>query len=161
MSNDPGAPGEYQPGQQGWQGGQQQPSYPGGFGQQQQPPPPAWGGYPQPGQPGSYGPPPGPPVGGPQGQANSPFAALFDFEFNTFATPAVTKILYIVGMILLGLFYIGALISGFSQGVGLGLVVLIGGGVAVLFYLILFRVTLEFFYAVVRMSEDIHKRKDV
>jgi Domain of unknown function (DUF4282) len=164
MTNDPGAPGEYQPGQQGWQGGQQQPPpYPSGFGQQ---PPPAWGGYPQPGQPGQpgqYGPPPPgqQPVGGPQGQANSPFAALFDFEFNTFATPAVTKILYIVGMVLLGLFYIGALISSFAQGgVGPGLVVLVVGGVALLFYLILFRVTLEFFYAVVRMSEDIHKRKD-
>jgi hypothetical protein len=100
-------------------------------------------------------------MGGPQGQAKSPFAALFDFEFNTFATPAVVKVLYIVGMVLLGLFYIGALISGFAQGVGIGLVVLIGGGIALLFYLILFRVTLEFFYAVVRMSEDIHKRKDV
>jgi hypothetical protein len=162
MSNDPGAPGEYQPGQQGqqgWQGGQQQPPpYPSGFGQQQ--PPPAWGGYPQPGQqPGPYGPPPGQP-GSPQAPGNSPFAALFDFEFNTFATPAVVKILYIVGMILLGLVYIGLLISGFAQGVGIGLITLIGGGVAVLFYLIFFRVTLEFFYAVVRMSEDIHQRKD-
>lgn len=162
MSNDPGAPGEYQPGQQGWQGGQQPPPYPSGFGQQQQQqPPPAWGGYPQPGQqqPGAFGPPPGQP-GGPQGQSNSPFAALFDFEFNSFATPAVVKILYIVGMVLLGLIYIGLLISGFAQGVGIGLVTLIGGGIAVLFYLIFFRVTLEFFYAVVRMSEDIHRRKD-
>jgi hypothetical protein len=160
MSNDPGAPGEYQPGQQGWQGGQQPPPYPSGFGQHQQQPPQAWGAYPQPGQPGAFGPPPGQPVGGPQGKADSPFAALFDFEFNTFATPAVVKILYIVGMVLLGLLYIGALISGFAMGVGVGLVTLIGGAVAVLFYLIFFRVTLEFFYAVVRMSEDIHKRKD-
>src|SRR3990170_2426391 len=121
MSNDPGAPDEYQPGQQGqqgWQGGQQPPPYPGGYGQQQQQPPPAWGGYPQPGQqqpPGAFGPPPGQP-GGPQGQASSPFAALFDFEFNTFATPVVVKILYIVGMVLLGLGYVAALISGFAQG---------------------------------------------
>jgi hypothetical protein len=160
MSNDPGAPGEYQPGQQGWQGGQQPPPYPGGFGQQQQPPP-AWGGYPQPGQPGGYGPPPpGQPIGGPQGQSSSPFAALFDFEFNTFATPAVVKILYIVGMVLLGLGYIVALIGGFAQGVGIGLAFLIGGAIVVLFYLIMFRVLLEFYYAVVRMSEDIHRRKD-
>lgn len=168
MTNDPGNPGEYQPGQQqGWQGGQQPPPYPSGFGQpqqqqQQQQPPPAWGGgYPQqPGQPGAYGPPPGQP-GGPQAQAGeSPFAALFDFEFTKFATPAVVKILYIVGMVLLGLAYIGFLISGFTQGVVVGLGVLIGGAIFVLFYLILFRVTLEFFYAVVRMSEDIRKRKD-
>jgi hypothetical protein len=31
MSNPPGSPGDYQPGQ--WSGGQQPPSYPGGYGQ--------------------------------------------------------------------------------------------------------------------------------
>src|SRR4051794_24735280 len=158
MSNDPGAPGgEYQPGQpgqQGWQGGQQPPPYPSGFGQQQQPPPPAWGGYQQPGQqqqPGAFGPPPGQPGGQQGAQGNSPFAALFDFEFNSFATPAVVKILYIVGMVLIGLFYIGGLIGGFAQGVGPGLLALIIGGIFALFALILFRVTLEFYYALVRM----------
>jgi hypothetical protein len=157
MSNEPGGPGEYQPGpQQGWSGGpQQQPPYPGGYGQQQ--PPPGWGGYPQPGQPG-YGQPPTAPVGGPQGQSRGAFGALFDFEFNTFATPSVVKILYVVGMVLLGLVYVGVLIAGFTQGIGIGLLALIGGGIGVLFYLILFRVTLEFYYAVVRMSEDIHRK---
>ncbi|TQM15587.1 DUF4282 domain-containing protein [Pseudonocardia kunmingensis] len=166
MSNESGTPGEYQPGQQGWSGGpQQQPPYPGGYGQQpqqQQPQQqqPGWGGYPQPGQqPGGYGQAPTGPVGGPQGRAGSPLAALFDFEFNSFATPAVVKILYIVGMVLLGLFYVGALIGGFTQGVGIGLVVLVVGAVVLLFYLILFRVTLEFFYAIVRMSEDIHHKR--
>jgi len=159
MTNDPGAPGEYQPAHQGWQGGQQQPPpYPSAFGQQQAPP--AWGGYPQPGQPGAFGPPPGQPVGGPQGQANSPFAALFDFEFKTFATPSVVKILYIVGMVLLGLGWIVMVISGFVQSAIIGLVTLVVGGVVALFYLVFFRVMLEFFYAVVRMSEDIHKDKD-
>ena len=156
MSNEPGAPGEYQPGQQGWSGGPQQQPYPGGYGQQ---PPSGWAGYPQPGQPPQpgYGMPPGP-IGGPQGQAKGAFAALFDFDFNTFATPAVVKILYIVGMVLLGLLYVGLLITGFAQGVGVGLLALVGGAIAVLFYLILFRITLEFYYAVVRMSEDIHRK---
>jgi hypothetical protein len=160
MTNDPGAPGEYQPGQQqGWQGGQQQPPpYPSGFGQQQ--PPPAWGAYQQPGQPGAFGPPPGQPVGGPQGRADSPFAALFDFEFKTFATPSVVKILYIVGMVLLGLGWIAMVISSFAQNAVFGLVTLVVGAVIALFYLVFFRVMLEFFYAVVRMSEDIHKGKD-
>jgi Domain of unknown function (DUF4282) len=157
MSNDPGSPGEYQPGQQGWPGGQQQPPYQGGYGQQQ---PQAWGGYPQsgqPGQPGGYGQPQAP-IGGPQGQATNPFAALFDFSFNTFVTPAVVKILYMFGMVLIGLGYFAALIAGFSQGVGFGLIALIVGAVAALFYLIFFRVLLEFYYAVVRMSEDIHRK---
>ena len=159
MTNDPGNPGEYPTGQQGWPGGQQQSPYPGAYGQQPQQP--AWGGYPQqpgqPGQPGGYGA-PQPPIGGPQGQAKGTFSALFDFDFNSFATPAVVKILYVVGMVLIGLLYLGALIGGFTQGVGVGLVTLVVGGVAALFYLIFFRVTLEFFYAVVRMSEDIHRK---
>jgi hypothetical protein len=164
MSNDPGTPGppgEYQPGQQGWAGGPHQQPYPGAYGQQpqQQPQqsPPGWGGYPPAGQPG-YGVPPQGPVGGPQGQAKGAFSALFDFEFNSFATPSVVKILYIIGMVLLGLFYIGALIGGFTQGVGVGLVSLVVGGIVVLFWLVLFRVLLEFYYAVVRMSEDIHRK---
>jgi hypothetical protein len=72
----------------------------------------------------------------------------------------VVKILYIVGMVLIGLFYIGALIGGFTQGVGPVLLTLIVGGIFALFALILFRVTLEFYYALVRMSEDIHRRKE-
>ncbi|HEX2301529.1 MAG TPA: DUF4282 domain-containing protein [Pseudonocardiaceae bacterium] len=149
MSNPPGSPGEYQPGQ--WSGGQQPPPYPGGYGQQQ--PPPVWGGYPQPGQPGQpggYGPPPG--------QAKGGFSALLDFEFNTFATPAVVKILYIVGIALIGLYYIRAVVVGFAQNVGIGLATLIVGGVVALFLLILFRVMLECYYAVARMSEDIRRK---
>jgi hypothetical protein len=164
MTNDPGNPGNPGEYQQGWPGGQQQSPYPAAYGQPQQQP--AWGGYPQPGQPGPYGEQPtafgGPqaPIGGPQGRAGgSAFSALFDFDFSSFATPAVVKILYVVGMVLIGLVYIGALIGGFTQGVGVGLVTLVVGGVAALFYLIFFRVMLEFFYAVVRMSEDIHHRK--
>jgi hypothetical protein len=166
MTNDPGAPGEQpQPGNQGWQGGPQQPQqqpYPGSYGQE---PPPGWGSYPPPGPP---GPPPGPagygygggPVGpGPQGEAKGFFAALFDFSFDSFATPAVVKVLYIIGIVLLGLGYVGVVIAGFVQGAGMGLLFLIGGAIAVLFYLTLFRITLEFYYAVVRMSEDIHHRR--
>ena len=32
---------------------------------------------------------------------------------------------------------------------------MVGGAIAALIYVILFRITLEFYYAVVRMSEDI------
>jgi hypothetical protein len=158
MSNDPGAPGEQpQHGNQGWQGGPpqqpQQPPYPGSFGQE---PPPGWGSYPPPG-PAGYG---GPPVGpGPQGEAKGFFAALFDFSFDSFATPAVVKVLYIIGMVLLGLAYVVAVIGGFTQGAGMGLLFLVGGAIVVLFYLTLFRIMLEFYYAVVRMSEDIHHRR--
>jgi hypothetical protein len=70
----------------------------------------------------------------------------------------VVKILYIVGLALIGLYYIGAVVVGFAQNVGIGLATLIVGGVVALFFLILFRVMLECYYAVARMSEDIRRK---
>lgn len=160
MTYDPGNPGDQPPppGGQGWSGGQQ-PPYPGGYGQQ---PPQGWG--PPPGQQPGYGDPsaypPGPgPGNSPQAQAKGFFSALFDFGFNHFATPAVVKILYVIGLVLIALFYISAVISGFVVGVGPGLLALIIGAIVALFSLALFRITLEFYYALVRMSEDIHHRR--
>jgi hypothetical protein len=138
MSYDPAQGG------QGWQ--QQPPGYPppgAGFGQQ-----PGWG--PPPGPGGGYG-------GAPPAQ-KSPFSALFDLSFTTFATPALIKLLYIMGMVLLGIAWIGYTIVGFTVNAGLGLLALVLGGVLVLFYLAFLRLMMEFFFAVVRMSEDIHKR---
>jgi hypothetical protein len=137
MSYDPG-----QGGPQGWSG--PQPGYPPpGYGPPQ--PPPGWGAG------------PGGPAAPPARTAN-PFAALFDFSFGSFATPGLIKLLYVVGTVLLGLGWVIAVIAGFTQGVLAGLGVLVLGGVAVLFYLAFLRVLLEFYYAVVRMSEDIHRR---
>jgi hypothetical protein len=145
MSYDPASPGgEPHPGQPGW--GSQQP-YPAGYGQ-----PPTGAGWTQQYPAGTGGPTPPPPP------APSVFGALFDFSFTTFATPVVIKVLYVLGLVVIGLGYLVALIAGFGQGVGTGLVFLVGGGLVALFYLIFFRVFLEFYYAVVRMSEDIHRR---
>jgi hypothetical protein len=176
MSNDPAPGSEQQP---GWHG--QQP-YPGGYGQQ--PEQPTYASYPQPGQqqPGAYGqaPPswqqtpgqqryPGSPAGYPAAPAgtmqtgNEPpnfFSALFDFGFNSFATPVVIKVLYILGLVGIGLGYVILVISAFADSPLTGLVTLIGGAVGALFYVIFFRVFLEFYYAVVRMSEDIRAMRN-
>ncbi len=146
MSYDPGIPGDrpQQPAGQGWPGGQQ---YPGGYGQQQPPSSPGWG------------PQGGPAGGGPTQVApgdRSGFAALFDFSFSTFATPSMIRLLYIVGSILIGLGYIGYVIALFSVSAIAGLITLLLGAVVALFSMALLRVSLEFYYAVVRMSEDIH-----
>jgi len=175
MSNDPAPGSEQQP---GWHG--QQP-YPGGYGQQPEQQP-AYGSYPQPGQPtAGYGQAqpswqqtpgqqryPGTPqgypagMGGVQPQQETPsfFGALFDFGFNTFATPVVIKVLYILGLVAIGLGYVAIVISGFADSPATGLVALIGGAVGALFYVIFFRVFLEFYYAVVRMSEDIRAMRN-
>jgi uncharacterized protein DUF4282 len=171
MSNDPASGGEQQP---AWHG--QQP-YPGGYGQQQ-PEQPAYGSYPPPPtQTGGYGQAqpswqqtagqqryPGYPAGTggspPQNETPSFFSALFDFGFNSFATPVVIKVLYILGLVAIGLGYVFLVISGFATSLAVGLGALVGGAIAALIYVILVRITLEFYYAVVRMSEDIRAMRN-
>lgn len=109
-------------------------------------PPP--GGY----QPYSQGP------SDPMAGAGGFFAALFDFNFTSFVTPKIVKIVYVLAVVALTLTYLFFVIGGFVQNVGLGLLVLIVGAVAFFVYLALFRMTLEFYYALIRMSEDIHQR---
>ena len=41
--------------------------------------------------------------------------ALFDFGFNAFATPVVIKVLYILGLVGVGLAYVIVVIRGFTH----------------------------------------------
>jgi Domain of unknown function (DUF4282) len=183
MSNDPGSGGEQQPGWQGQQpypGGYEQPGY-AGYGQQpgeqsgypgSYAPPPQQAGYgqaPPPwaqahGQPGAqrgwsggYGAPAGIGPGGaqPHNEAQSFMAALFDFGFNSFATPVVIKVLYILSMAAIALVYVVVVIGAFTQNALTGLIALVGGGIAALLALVYTRVLLELLYAGVRIAEDI------
>jgi len=86
------------------------------------------------------------------------FAALFDFSFDTFVTPMLVKALYVIVTVALFLAWIIAIVIGFTEGAGAGLLALIGGAVAVIIYLALIRMSLELYYAVIRMSEDVHRR---
>ncbi|HZG90572.1 MAG TPA: DUF4282 domain-containing protein [Pseudonocardia sp.] len=94
-----------------------------------------------------------------QTEGKSFFAALFDYSFSTFATPGLIRVLYIVGTVLVALGYIGYVIAAFQLGAVIGLITLVVGAIVALFTLAFMRVTLEFYYAVVRMSEDIHNRR--
>jgi hypothetical protein len=121
--------------------------------------PPA-GGYPT--QPGQGGGMPPYPSGGHRmdsgGDGGGFFAALFDFSFSRFVTPMIVKFVYVLATIALGLLYIVFVISAFNQSVGAGIGVLILGAVVALIYLAFIRMTLEFYYAIVRMSQDINHR---
>ena len=81
------------------------------------------------------------------------FGALFDFGFNHFVTPSIIKVLYVLGFVVISLVYV---VIAFSTSVPLGFGALLLGWIIPLFYLAFWRVMLEFFLAVVRMSEDIH-----
>lgn len=95
----------------------------------------------------------------PQDDLTGGLRSLFDFSFTTFATPKIVRIVYIVITVVIALAWIGALISMLANGEWGGFfVVLIFGALVALVYLALARMTLEFYYSVVRMSEDIHQR---
>ncbi len=186
MSNDPASGGDQHgrhgqspyPGAYGQPG--DQPAYPGVYGSHAEPPGSGYPGY-QATQQAGYGQPPpqwgqaaasqpgwqgaqpaGSGPGGVSGGAGTPnvFGALFDLGFNSFATPVVIKVLYVLGLVVVGLGYLGFVVTAFATGVGYGLLVLLLGAVVALFYLIFLRVTLEFYFAVVRMAEDIRQMRN-
>ena len=118
--------------------------------------------------------PPPPPPYAPSGQPWTPpptqvndvaasakgfLGALFDFSFSTFITPKIIKAVYIVVTALIGLAAVGFLLSAVISGEpGIILMALIGVPLAAIVYLALARMTLELYFAVVRLSEDVHER---
>jgi Domain of unknown function (DUF4282) len=100
------------------------------------------------------------PSGGntPAGGDGGFFAALFDFSFSKFVTPKIVKLVYVLATIGLGLTYLLFVVGAFSRNAGAGVVVLLVGAVLALVYLAFIRMTLEFYFAIVRMSPDINQR---
>lgn len=142
----------------------------------QQPPAPPQGAWaPDPGyryqeqQPGQTpygagyaGPPPQQTPAGQQDLASSAsgfFSALFDFNFDTFITPKIIKAVYVVLTVLIGLMAVAVLLAALVSGqVGTIIAALIGVPLVGIVYLALARMTLELYFAVVRLSEDVHER---
>ena len=166
----PGPPGfTAQPGPPSGYGAQ--PPGPSGYGQQA-PAPGSW--TPDPGYhyqtppsgPPHAGPPPGPQPWLAPGTASNVgasakgfLAALFDFHFDTFITPKIIKAVYIVVTVIIGLTAVGFLLSAVLGGEpGLIVLALIGVPLAAIVYLAMARMTLELYFAVVRLSEDVHER---
>ena len=122
------------------------------------PPPPAYGQ--QPAQPGQqqwgYGAPAAPQ--GPSGETpKNFFAALFDWKFHTLITPKLVSWVYLAVMILSALYWLFLVFAGFATEPAVGVLVLLVGPVVLLVSLAFFRMTLEFYFALVRMSDDIHR----
>lgn len=120
-----------------------------------------YGGYG--GAQGGSGPPQGP--GGPEygasgasSDARGFFGALFDFSFNSFVTPKIVKVVYVLFTIGMALALVVYVIVGFAADPVIGVLVLLLGWIPALLYLAFIRMTLEFYYSVVRMSQDINRR---
>lgn len=87
------------------------------------------------------------------------FAALFDFNFKSFVTTKIIKVVYIVVTAAVGLGVLFFIISALVTRSPLAIIgALILGPLIGLIYLALARMTLELYYAVIRLSEDVHER---
>jgi len=81
--------------------------------------------------------------------------ALFDFTFKKFVTPTIAKIVYAIGLVIVGLMYIVMIVAGFDESVALGLLFMfIIGPLVALFYVCLFRVGLEGLLAAILTSRN-------
>jgi hypothetical protein len=84
------------------------------------------------------------------------FGSLFDFSFTTFITSKIIKLLYALSVVGAGLGALAFIIGGFSNSVGLGVVMLlIGGPLYFLIVVIYARVFLEIIIVLFRMAEHI------
>lgn len=117
---------------------------------------------PDPNQPGPGGPGPGSRGSNLSSSGSSLLKALFDFNFDTFITPKIVKIVYIIATVLVGLSILGMILTAFGMMadggfmVFVGLIFLVASPILGLIYLAFIRMSLELYYAVIRLSEDVH-----
>lgn len=80
--------------------------------------------------------------------------AIFDFSFRRFITLSVMKVLFGLGLVLIGLSWLIMVIVGFVQGVLAGLLGLVVLTVVAVIYVIFFRVWLELIVVIFRIGEN-------
>ncbi|RVW08451.1 DUF4282 domain-containing protein [Prescottella agglutinans] len=101
------------------------------------------------------------PMGGQPGQSPSSFfSALFDYNFDSYVTPKVVKVVYILVTIFVGLGALSIGVSGFTgDAPALGILTLVLGALFFIVMLALVRISLEFYVAVIKISEDVKELK--
>ena len=130
-------------------GGQQTDPYAGQYGGQQADPyagQQQWGGQPQ--QQGILA-----------NDGKSFISSLFDFSFQSFVTPKIIKVVYVIVTAFIGLSIVFGLVTALATGEALIIIfALILLPIVGIIYLALARMSLELYYAVIRLSEDVHER---
>jgi hypothetical protein len=82
------------------------------------------------------------------------FGSLFDISFSSLITTKVIKVLYVISLIVIGLFSLFFIIGAFSRSAGLGvLTLIIFAPLGALLYTVYTRVILEFIIVVFRIAE--------
>ncbi len=68
---------------------------------------------------------------------------LFNLGFQEFVTPSIIKILYVLSLIGIAIYFVVTAVSGFAAGFGYGLLMLIGAAIGAVIFVIFTRVYLE------------------
>lgn len=98
------------------------------------------------------------PDGDQQNYEDASFSAMCDLNFNRFITLSVIKVLYVLGLILIGLGWLMMVATTFSQGgATAGIFGLIFFTVGALLYAIFLRVGLELIVVIFRIGENTSK----
>ncbi|WP_010525474.1 DUF4282 domain-containing protein [Nesterenkonia sp. F] len=87
-------------------------------------------------------------------EAKGFFGALFDFSFQSFVTVKFATFIYIVLLVFLVLGWLFMVIGGFVADTWVGVLALLLGWIPAVIYLILIRVMLEFYIAMIRTSQN-------
>ena len=86
------------------------------------------------------------------------FSALYDFSFHTFVTPKIIRVLYILALVIIGLWSLYFLISGFTPSDATGMLVhIVVAPIIFVIGSIFARVYLEFIIAVFNIAENTRK----
>lgn len=90
-----------------------------------------------------------------QPDADAKLGDIFDLTFTKFVTPLVIKVMYILVMAFLAVFWLFIIIAGFASSVGNGIAAILLGGLFALIYLLFYRVFAEVIMIVFRMKETL------
>lgn len=101
-----------------------------------------------------YGQPGGAPARGSNGAEPSFFKALFDFSFRHFVTVRFAGVLFGVGLAAIVLGWLIFSLVAFTDSAAAGVLTFLFGAVFAFVYIILFRVTIEFYVAMVRTAQN-------
>ncbi len=121
-------------------------------------PPPSAGVQPAPADPRPpLGYPGGAAAAGPGGGSAKGFlASLFDFSFSSFVATRVVKVLYVLIVVIAGLYALGLLALGFRAGTVVGLLfLLVVCPLVFIVFVAVYRVLLEVMVVIFRMAEDL------
>lgn len=84
------------------------------------------------------------------------FGRLFDLSFTSYITPSIVTIVYILAIVVVVFGWLVSSIVAFQASAALGFITLIIlGPIYAFFVLVLIRITLEFYVAVIHIAEDI------